>query len=240
MGAIISYCNKIANFDNINVFIGESMKKLILLIMTLSFNAAHAVGAQDAIEGIPAKENSEQILTSVSYVDATIQNYVSQEITERRQNEGDLQFTGAAAAAEDITSAINTLDTVVTAGAPVDAVQDGNMKPVTSNAVYDWVPQYVTGDGLTLTGNEFSVKLSSTNSNLGFDAGGGLKADLSGVTNTASNGVKIDGTVIKIAMPGLSCEDFLTGKGLPTDKYGCVTTNNSDGTFTYFPIVHSL
>lgn len=269
------------------------MKKyfLISLVSIFAVGEAYASGTQNTINLIT--QGAGNVVTSQAYVDRNINTQVGLETTERVQNEGDLQFSGVAASAPDITGAINAIAdavtdietitvadtttigmsksaggeitasaltgevasgaTTLTTGGQVatalgnttevgtmttNAVVNNDMRAVTSSAVYNFIPQYVTGDGLTLSGNEFSVQLANTNSNLSFDAAGGLRADLSGVTNTASNGVKIDGNVIKIDMPAENCEEYLVSQGLTTANAHCVSSNNPDGTFKWEAVLN--
>lgn len=91
------------------------MKKIALTSLVALFavvGAAQAVGTQNPI--IPLGAGTSGVVTSQIYVNRVVDQQVGLETAERVKNEGDLQFTGAAATATDITKAINALDTAIT------------------------------------------------------------------------------------------------------------------------------
>ncbi|MDR0967214.1 MAG: hypothetical protein LBL75_00040 [Rickettsiales bacterium] len=95
------------------------MKKIVITSFVALFavgalgNAAHAVGTVGTVTDLTVTATDNKILASKKYVDSKINAQVGSEQTHRKSADGDLQFTGAAAAATNITAAINLLDTAI-------------------------------------------------------------------------------------------------------------------------------
>lgn len=124
------------------------MKKIIMtsLVAIFAVGAAHAVGTVGTVTNITVGSNT--VVASQKYVDRMINQQVDAEQTHRKSADGDLQFTGTAAAATNITDAINL---VSTAAGSIDNKQDKSLDATAASgniALWGAGGQTVTGKAL--------------------------------------------------------------------------------------------
>jgi hypothetical protein len=89
------------------------MKKILMtsLVAIFAVSAAHAVGTVGSVT--PLAAGAANNLAATSYVNKAINDQVGAEETARKSADGDLQFTGDAATATNLTGAINAIATAV-------------------------------------------------------------------------------------------------------------------------------
>lgn len=130
------------------------MKKIVLTSFVAMFavTTAHAVGTPGTVTNLAT--GASNTITSQAYVNRNINDQVAAEQTHRKSADGDLQFTGTAQPATDITGAINLISTAVSG---VDNKQDKSADvTATSGNIAIW-----GADGQTVTGKVLQGSVST-------------------------------------------------------------------------------
>jgi hypothetical protein len=213
------------------------MKKiaLISLVALFAINAAHAVGT--VVNVTPLGAGATNIIASQSYVHKNINDQVGAEEAARKSADGDLQFTGAAAAATDITKAINAVDAAVTTissslGNYVSDVAasatDGNISVTKGETTTN-----VAVKGVQLTSNIVSSIStdSSTGNSTSTDKYTSVKSVVDYVTNAISGvqieyeadetSLELDGNMFSVKAPATTCTAALTAASLNSSTGHC-------------------
>ncbi|MCL1891816.1 MAG: hypothetical protein FWF97_00765 [Alphaproteobacteria bacterium] len=186
------------------------MRKIALtsLVALFAVGTAHAVGTVQSVTPLGAGNTS--IVTSQNYVHGRIDAQVASEETARKSADGDLQFTGAAASATNITAAINLIEAGLAsavAGGINTLTDDGDTIEVTDMTGGVWNVKARTGsvgtgeDGLVTGGDVYTYITNNTIGTGDLTAGNAAISSTDLATDKVT--VVVDGSSVNVGSSGL-------------------------------------